>query len=233
MQLRPFFTYFGGKYRLAPRYPAPRHGQIIEPFAGSAGYALRYPDRRVLLVERSEAIAGVWRYLTRVSSDEIMRLPLLSVGQSAADAGVECPEARLLIGLWLDPGSTHAKPGRRMSATQWSATGGGARKWGADARARIARQVDRIRHWVILHGTYSDAPDIEADWFIDPPYETMGRNYPHGARDIDYSGLAAWCRTRRGNVIVCENVGASWLPFRPFTEIHGKRGASREAVWVG
>lgn len=44
-KLKPFFTYFGGKYRIAPRYPKPQYNTIIEPFAGSAGYSLRYPER--------------------------------------------------------------------------------------------------------------------------------------------------------------------------------------------
>ena len=28
--LLPFFTYFGGKYRAAPRYPEPAHDLIVE-----------------------------------------------------------------------------------------------------------------------------------------------------------------------------------------------------------
>jgi hypothetical protein len=32
--LRPFWRYYGGKWRAAPRYPAPRYDTIIEPFAG-------------------------------------------------------------------------------------------------------------------------------------------------------------------------------------------------------
>ena len=39
--LLPFWAYYGGKWRSAPRYPAPVHGRIIEPFAGAAGYAMR------------------------------------------------------------------------------------------------------------------------------------------------------------------------------------------------
>jgi site-specific DNA-adenine methylase len=34
--LRPFFTFYGGKWRAAPFYDAPTHGHIVEPFAGSA-----------------------------------------------------------------------------------------------------------------------------------------------------------------------------------------------------
>ena len=61
--MRPFFTYYGGKYRAAPLYPSPTHANLVEPFAGSAGYALRYYDRQVLLVDADPVIAGLWRYL--------------------------------------------------------------------------------------------------------------------------------------------------------------------------
>lgn len=39
--LKPFWRYYGGKYRAAPRYPVPLHRTIVEPFAGAAGYSLR------------------------------------------------------------------------------------------------------------------------------------------------------------------------------------------------
>src|SRR5262245_39743395 len=61
--IRPFFGYYGGKWRDAVRnYPPPYHGTIVEPFAGSAGYALRYWDKKVVLYERDPVVAAVWRY---------------------------------------------------------------------------------------------------------------------------------------------------------------------------
>jgi hypothetical protein len=49
-RLRPFFGYYGGKWRDAVKhYPPPEHTRIVEPFAASAGYSLRYPDRKVIL----------------------------------------------------------------------------------------------------------------------------------------------------------------------------------------
>jgi hypothetical protein len=55
--IRPYFVYYGGKWRAAPRYPAPRHDVIVEPFAGSAGYALRYHERKIILVEKDAVLA--------------------------------------------------------------------------------------------------------------------------------------------------------------------------------
>jgi len=62
--VRSFFYFYGGKWLAAPRYPAPRYDTIIEPFAGSAGYSLRYPDKRVVLVERDPKIAATWAIWT-------------------------------------------------------------------------------------------------------------------------------------------------------------------------
>lgn len=77
--LKPFFTYYGGKYRAASRYPKPQPGSVIvEPFAGAAGYSVRnyHPATRVVLNDLDERVAATWKYLTGATSEEIMRLPL-------------------------------------------------------------------------------------------------------------------------------------------------------------
>lgn len=235
MMLAPFFTYFGGKYRSATRYPPPLHESIVEPFAGSAGYALRYPDRRVHLVDKSETVAGVWSYLIRTPAAEIRRLPLLDVGVSVDT--LDAPqEARWLIGFWVSPGSSSPKKTR----TLWNGSEPRHLRmctWSEFVRERIAKQVDAIRHWRVTCGDYSEAPDTDASWFIDPPYQGMGKHYPCGADDIDFTGLGNWCRERRGQVIVCEQAGADWLPFRDFgafksNKAHTGRARSAEALWM-
>ena len=35
----------------------------------------------------------------------------------------------------------------------------------------IANQLENIRHWKIIHGSYEDLENVEATWFIDPPYQ--------------------------------------------------------------
>ena len=77
---------------------------------------------------------------------------------------------------------------------------------------------------------YRTAPDVEATWFIDPPYQAVKRGY-HS--NIDYDALAKWCRSRKGLVIVCEQAGATWLPFKPLVSIKGTNNkVSTEAVWI-
>lgn len=230
-RLRPFWTYYGGKWRAAPRYPRPIYDTIIEPFAGAAGYALRYPEHKVILVEKNAKVAAVWRYLLRVTSSEVRALPLLGDRQTVDDLGA-CEEARYLIGFWMNKGA--ASPCKSPSA--WMRAGTHASSfWGPQVRDRIAAQVDHIRHWRLIEGDCTDAPDIEATWFIDPPYIGAGQHYP--TKVASFASLAEWCRTRTGQVMVCENEGATWLPFEPFLAIKGNESrnggkVSREALWT-
>jgi site-specific DNA-adenine methylase len=80
---------------------------------------------------------------------------------------------------------------------------------------------------------------MEATWFVDPPYNNKaGSHYKCGSKDIDYNNLAEWCRSRRGQVMVCENAGATWLPFEDLYEhvgasrVGNKPKRSVEAIWT-
>lgn len=226
-RLRPFFKYYGAKWKLAPKYPAPRHDTIVEPFAGAAGYSLLHPDRRVILVEKYPVLAGIWRYLIKATPGEIMRLPDLRPGQAVDD--LEIPqEARWLIGFRINAATATParRPGKWMREEPDSI-----RFWGPSARAMIAGQVDAIRHWQVIEGEYSAAPHVAATWFVDPPYQGAGVHYKHGSALIDYAQLGEWCRTRQGEVMVCENIGASWLPFEPFVPCWGAIRYTTEALW--
>jgi hypothetical protein len=102
-------------------------------------------------------------------------------------------------------------------------------------RETIASQVASIRHWRIFNKSYEECPYIgEATWFIDPPYEKAGQHYRFGSKQIDYEALASWSRERRGQVIVCENKGATWLPFRKLADVKTTRADRRsiEVYWL-
>ncbi len=233
MMRGPFWRYYGGKWRMAPHYPAPRHERIVEPFAGAAGYSMRYYWHRVTLVERYATLAEMWRYLIAVTPAEVRRIPEVD---DVADLPDWVPAGgRALVGFSMN--SACSTPRRTLSA--------GRRKlralhrqfegWTTSLRERVAYQVTLIRHWAIVEGDYSLAPDDEATWFIDPPYQLAGKHYVHGSSKLDYPALGEWCTRRVGQVIVCENAGATWLPFEPF--MLAKAGptnrVSQEVVFYG
>jgi site-specific DNA-adenine methylase len=231
-QLRPFFGYYGGKWRDAIKhYPAPEHDVIVEPFAGSAGYSMRYANRKVILCEIDPVLAAVWRFLIRVKPREILAIPDLPLDGSVDDLKVS-EEAKWLVGFWLNRGT--ASP--RKSPSKWMRDGiRPGSFWGPRVRETIASQVESIRHWQVINSSYAEfASSRTATWFVDPPYEAAGKHYRFGSEQVDYQALATWCRARRGQVIVCENEGATWLPFRELAEVKTTRAdkRSREVIWL-
>lgn len=231
--LKPFWRYYGGKYRAAPRYPRPIHRNIVEPFAGAAGYAMRYPDFKVTLVEKYPIIAEMWRWLISVKPSEVRRIPTV---HSTDDLPSWVPDgARFLVGFCMNAATTAPRKSLSAGRVRLAKMGRKFEGWTDAQRERVSVQVEQIRHWKIIEGNYNSAPNIEATWFIDPPYNNVvGRHYIHGPEDLDYEKLGRWCRSRRGQVLVCENEGASWLPFRAFATLKpGVNGhGSKEVLWT-
>lgn len=230
--LRPFLSFYGAKWRDTPKnYPPPQHRTIVEPFAGSAGYSIRHADHNVVLYEIDPTIAAVWEYLIHVKASEVRAIPDIPLDGSVEDLGV-CQEAKWLVGFWLNA----ANPYACKTPSKWMKDGKHVGQfWGQRIRERLASQVDRIRHWKIYNSTYEDC-DLrgEATWFVDPPYQGVGRYYCFGSKGLDFSALARWCRKRLGQTIVCENEGATWLPFKPLARVKTARTNRRssEVVWL-
>ena len=74
------FSYYGSKSKIVDYYPPPKYGKIIEPFAGSARYALKYWQNEVLIVDKNEYIIKLWKWLQKCSPDDIKKLPVLKKG---------------------------------------------------------------------------------------------------------------------------------------------------------
>lgn len=228
--MRPFFTYYGGKWRTAPRYPSPLHQTVVEPFAGSAGYSVRHHTKDVRLFDLDDKVCATWEYLINASPDEIRSLPLYDGTWESVDDMNQPQEVKYLIGWWLNKGAS--SPCKSPSA--WMR--GGLRPnqfWGERIRERIASQVDLISHWTIDQRSYETIDIDTATWFIDPPYVSGGQHYRQS--NIDYDTLSEWCRAREGQTIVCESEGATWLPFIPFIKSKTNVGGNkdfREVIWA-
>jgi len=211
------FSYYGSKSKIAHLYPKPNCHKIIEPFCGSARYALRYWDKEVLLVDKWHKIVKVWEYLQEASPQDILKLPILQYKDSLDNYEL-CDAERWFLGFLIARGS------RRPNVV--------AQKFNnmkADL-VRISKSLYKIKHWVIKEGSYEDIVNEEATWFIDPPYFIGGEQY--SIPQPDYAHLAGWCQSRKGQVIVCENTKAGWLPFVPLVNITGAFKKSTEAVFL-
>jgi site-specific DNA-adenine methylase len=218
------FSYYGAKSKLAGKYSAPAYKTIIEPFAGAAKYALHHckidPTIKVVLVEKYAVVADVWRWLLQATEDDIRRLPILAYKEAIPD--VLPPAARAFLAFMSNQGS------ERPRNVAGSKGGFKVKSWDT-----TIRNLPFIKGWEIIEGDYTNAPDIEATWYIDPPYIGQSR-YPAG-RGLDYSALADWCKSRKGQVVVCENDTATWLPFEKLCTAPGQRSTSKlrnEGVWM-
>jgi hypothetical protein len=225
--MRPLFPFYGSKWNIARHYPKPESGRVVEPFAGSAGYATFHGCRDVQLLDADPIVCGVWDYLLRVTAAEIMALPdMPKVGDCVDDYALP-QEAKWLIGFWLNRGSAQPKKSR----TAYSARTDRAQlNWGPRAKERIVSQLEALSGWTITNGDYSTAPDVCATWFVDPPYGDKGKFYR--VTFAEFERLGEWCRARLGTVIVCEGIGATWLPFQPLGSFKSSLGRASEAVCV-
>jgi hypothetical protein len=226
--LRPFFPFYGSKWSLARRYPAPTEQVVIEPFAGAAGYSTFFEAPRAQLFDADPVVAGVWSYLLRVSPAEVLALPELAEVGDSVDNYALPQEAKWLIGFWLNRGSASPKKSR----TAYSARTDRAQlNWSERARQRIASQLAKISGWSITNAPYTSAPDVRATWFVDPPYVDKGRFYR--VKFTAHASLGEWCLARHGQVIACEGPGASWLPFTPLGSFKTSKGRADETVYLG
>lgn len=217
------FYFYGRKKRIANKYPQPRFDTIIEPFSGSAAYSMLYSEKNVILNDIDEIIYKTWDYLINVDLEEIRNLPFLEKGESLNDEKFNylTTEQKYLIGFYLNPGSAQPKksPGKFCA-------------WHEKNKNNLLEDIERVRHWKITNKSYLDLDNIEATWYIDPPYEKQGKWYRHSCNGIDYEELGEWCKSRKGQVIVCENAGAEWLDFEYLLDLQGQKNKNVEVIWT-
>lgn len=209
------FYYYGRKKQIARRYPDPTYDTIVEPFAGSAAYSLfgsRW-NRNVILIEKDPRVAEIWQWLILEATPEwIAGLPDLKVGDRTSEF------------LHI----VHAATKMAFDYKTIKVTPVLERNWEISKRV-MAANLHKVKHWQIICGDYTEALDVEATWFIDPPYKShSGLGYQHGSNALDYDKLAQWALARRGEVIFCEGQYGDYLPFKPLLSLGGVAGKLSE-----
>ena len=219
--------YYGSKSKIVKHYPAPKYGTIIEPFAGTAQYALMYWDRNVILIEKYDVICNLWKWLQECSKADILSIRQLKCGENTDDFKWDCQEQKDLVGFII----TGAPSMPKKTASRWKTV---VRPNTQQFRLEsIANNLEKIRHWKVICGDYEkESPSIEATWFVDPPYVIGGKYYKYGCNAIDYQHLGDWCKQLTGQAIVCEAEGQNWLPFKPLVSSRGNKYQHKEAIWT-
>ncbi len=228
---RPIVKFFGSKWRIAKLYPAPT-SVLIEPFAGGANYAMWHLQSgytgKVILNDADPRIATLWNWLTKASRDDILDLPLLTdkpVGTDIRTLGLPDGAAELII-RWQRMGFNGCP-----NISAWNGKTG---QYDAKIRQHIADNIHLLRNIEALNVSYQDIPIIDgATYFIDPPYQfNTVRYFDHDP--LNYQDLASWCKSLPGQVIVCEQPPANWLPFKTLGEFAGKMQKVKhtELIWT-
>lgn len=232
---RTIFSYYGGKGMLASRYPEPKHKTIIEPFAGGAAYSLKYYNKNVFLYDTNPTTCLMWEFmLSKDAPIYIKKIPqIIKPGDKIDNIinGIDLPAGLISILRSACNVGTAGINRKYNTITKIAAA-----HWKHNTIDKLLYWWPKIKHWKINNSDYNSAPNNRATWFIDPPYNnSAGKLY--GNNNIDYNQLAIWCKKRRGQLIVCENEDAEWLPFTPFSQAPGinskhqiKRGI--ESIYV-
>lgn len=235
----PFLKCFGSKWSAARRgnYPEPEHWRIVEPFAGGAGYSCAFSDRQVVLYDSHPEVRALWNWLIYCANEAAIReIPIFSPGESLTAAGLNT--GQVLLARWWQRTNNHQT--KTDLASPWCNLPG---QWTANTRARIAEEVEAIKHWRVFEAPIALKRVSESTIFCDPSYQY---NYQYGQLPIFYDVLANSLKAaaRNGNqVIACEAVGKrgeipNYLPFAPsHAQVTARRKAhqshhSKELIWI-
>ena len=207
----PLFKWFGSKWLSSKLYPAPEHSTIFEPFAGSAGYALRHHEKKVVLWEDNEQVRALWTWLTTsANSAQVYEIPLnVPEGTDIRSLGLNRFQ-ELLLKHWQRTNNV----GDCWTISPWGNKPG---QWTANTRARVAEELYAVKHWKVHRIGYG----TPGTYFIDPPYFY---NYRYRFADFDYRALTYDISVipKKSQIIVCEAACQKtgkiprWLKFKPF-----------------
>lgn len=219
--------YYGAKTTIVKLYPKPKFNKVIEPFAGTARYSLEHFESDILLIDKYPVIIDIWHFLQQASEKDVLGINRILVPHKKADEyEFDSIGEKLLFQFLIK------KAPERPSLKVTDRVAIDRPNYLNFSLKRIASQLFKIRHWNIKLGSYEDIENEAGTWFIDPPYEFGGACYPMSSRHLDFKLLSKWSLEREGQIIVCENMRATWLPFVPLKNMKGSLGFSAEAIYT-
>ncbi len=251
--MKPAFSYYGGKQRLAKRIAAIvneiDHDCYVEPFCGGASVLFeKKPSRREALNDINDRVVNFFKVL-RDSPDSLMRLIELT------------PYARSEHKLGSKPSKDPIEDARRFYADiQQSVLNQSCGSWLAtpniapgscagkviNASERLAICVARIRK---VHFDNVDANRCIKNWdskrtlfYCDPPYPKTHQGHYKGFSQDDFSALVEQLQSIKGRAVLScypnAEVPTTWEKIVvPTSRTAGLRGSANrpkvdECVWI-
>jgi len=235
----PLFKWFGSKWLSSKTLPPPNFPDIVEPFAGSAGYSLRHCYHKVILYESNDYVRELWKWLVRDATQAaILDIPInVLEGTDLRTIGLSRGQL-LLLKHWQRTNNV----GDCWTVSPWGNKPG---QWTESTRSRVSEEFGCIEHWHIANSwngmdAFGQQQVWPATWFIDPPYQY---NYQYKSAPLNYRQLALEAERCLGQVIVCEAVCQKtnripdYLPFEFWAKRitsrrkEGDNTHSRELIW--
>lgn len=236
----PLFKWFGSKWQNSKYYPSPHKNKIVEPFAGGAGYSLRFNRDNVIIAEVDSHINNLWNWLIHeANTDDVLEIPTdIPVGLDIRTIPMSMGQ-KLLLKNWQRTNNI----GDCWTVSPWGNMPG---QWTENTRKRVSGDVGKIKHWQLFKDGFEllESPladDDEITWFIDPPYLY---NYKYKMKnEFSYERLACAVKRLKGQVVVCEAICPKtgripdYLNFHFFRESvtsrrsHGNNTHSKELIF--
>jgi hypothetical protein len=236
----PLFKWFGSKWMASKHYPKPQCDLIVEPFAGSAGYASRHANRPVIICENNPLLIELWEWIIgAATTDNVLDIPLdLPEGTDIQSIGLTRGQ-QLLLKHWQRTNNY----GNCWTTSPWGSKPG---QWTRSTRERVSREIHEVKHWKFIRSSEFDPMAVPVGtWLIDPPYEY---NYKYGQPNFDSQSVVKMIEHIHPNsqIIACEarcpktGSAPSYLPFVDFKDcVTSRRSAaagnhthSREMLWT-
>ena len=94
----PMFKWFGSKWGASRYYPKPMFDYIDEPFAGGAGYSLRYHQKKVRIYDNNPNLIVLWKWLIGEATEDLIRdIPIsIKEGTDIRTLGLSDGQAMLM-----------------------------------------------------------------------------------------------------------------------------------------
>lgn len=240
MRWKGIFSFYGSKSKITQHYPEPKHDLIIEPFAGGGSYSFRHArlgsGRTAWLNDLDGRVADIWEFLLAPDAGRWISdywPTRVEVGTSRVDyLPPESPTG--LVELFRAEANQGTQGARGVHEL---VTSMGAKCW-PRTKDKLLEIIPLINHWTFTRRSYDQLANVEATWFIDPPYNNLAGHRYRTGDGIDYSRLAGYCTERNGQTIVCENVGADWLPFKSLgisargIKSRYQKADAKEVIWT-